>query len=105
MRLHVLLAFSGILLSALPAVAQEMNALPNGAALRIGVHRLCVAGGITDFGFTPDHRTLVVAYDESDPKKFNVVLFDVATGLERKRLKIRGAAPSRHGVARAVARR
>ena len=90
MRRH-LLALACTVLIASSASAQGTPTLPEGALLRLGVHRLRVAGAIADHAFSPDQRTLVVAYDEKDPKKPNVVLFDVATGLERKRLNIRGA--------------
>src|SRR5262245_42259904 len=88
MRQHLLIGFGWIILATASAAAQDK--LPEGAAFRIGTHRLRVTGSISDFAFTPDHRTLVVAYEEHDKKKPNVVLFDVATGLERSRLAVRG---------------
>lgn len=90
MRRH-LLALGCVLFITTLAAAQEKAKLPVGAALRIGVHRLRVAGPIADYAFTPDQRTLIVAYDEPNLRKPNLVLFDVATGLERQRLPITGA--------------
>ncbi len=90
MRRHLLALGCFILMTSM-AAAQEKAKLPDGAALRIGKHRLRVGGAIADYAFTPDHRTLIVAYDEKDPRQPNIVLFDVATGLERTRLAVRGA--------------
>src|SRR5437773_2459243 len=72
------------------SIAPAQDALPDGAVARIGQHRLCVEGAISSTAFSPDGRTLVVAFAARDNQP-SVVLFDVATGLERKRLNIRGA--------------
>lgn len=82
-----------------PAHAQEKPALPDGAVALLGTHRLRVSAEITGTAFTPDHRTFVVVYREPDEKKPNVVLFNVATGLERTRLDVcnaRHLAMARH---------
>src|SRR4029453_12933763 len=47
--------------------------------------------GILDPAFSPDGRTFVVTFHAKQEDQRNVVLFDVATGLERKRLDIRNA--------------
>src|SRR5258708_3123003 len=99
MRLHIGLALGFLLVTGSLTPAQEKAALPDGALARLGVHRLRVQGQIFDSAFTPDGRTLVVVFHEvvtvpslqPKPEKPNVVLFDVATGLERKRLDIRSA--------------
>src|SRR5437870_853092 len=99
MRRHGWLALAYVLASANVSAAQEKPALPAGAVARLGTHRLRVPAEITGTAFTPDHRTFVVVYREQDEKKANVVLFEVATGLERKRLDVcnaRHAAMARH---------
>ena len=80
-----------LLLMATLAQAQEKSALPEGAVARLGVHRLRVPGAIFDAAFTPDQRTFVVVFHERNEKQPNVILFDVATGLERKRLDVASA--------------
>lgn len=85
------LALGCLILITAPTSAQQKAKLPDGAVVQIGMPRLRVAGNITDHAFSPDQCTLVVIHDEKDVHKPNVVLFDVATGLERKRLPIRGA--------------
>lgn len=78
----------GYALASNVAVAQEQASLPEGAVARLGVHRLRVAASILDMAFTPDQRTLVVAFRAIGGQPPNVILFDVATGVERKRLEI-----------------
>src|SRR5687767_12922119 len=70
------------------AQGQPASGLPNGAVARLGVHRLRLPDVISEAAFTPDQRTLVVAFNERKEQEANVVLFDVATGFERKRLEI-----------------
>ena len=77
------------MLMATIAPAQEKTAMPEGAVVRLGVHRLRVPAAILSAAFTPDQRTFVVVYREENAP--NVLLFDVATGLLRKRLDIRNA--------------
>jgi WD40 repeat protein len=96
MRRHGLLALGGILWLAtntlwgqvvnLPTLAKP--ALPDGAVARLGVHRLRVPATIFDAAFSQDHRTFVVVFHEQKENEPNVILFDVATGLARKRLDI-----------------
>jgi WD40 repeat protein len=88
MRRHGWLVLGWVALVTTTTTAQEKPALPEGAVARYGVQRLRVTANIVDTAFTPDGRTLVVVCQEQDEKKPNVVLFDVATGLERKRLEI-----------------
>ncbi len=73
-----------------PTVALAQDKLPEGAIARLGVHRMRVDRPILDSAFAPDGRTFVVVCDEKDGRP-NVILFDVASGLERKRLDIFGA--------------
>ena len=88
MRWHGLLALACVLAGATITAAQEKPAMPQGAVARLGVSRLRVPHMILDSAFSPDQRTFVVVIHTQDP---NVFLFDVATGLERKRLDIREA--------------
>jgi WD40 repeat protein len=96
MQRHGLLALGGILWLAtntlwgqvanMPTPAKP--ALPDGAVARLGVHRLRVPATIFDAAFSQDQRTFVVVFLEQKKKEPNVILFDVATGLPRKRLDI-----------------
>ncbi|MCI0377681.1 MAG: WD40 repeat domain-containing protein [Gemmataceae bacterium] len=88
MRRHVWLPLACVLASATITAAQEKPALPEGSVARLGVPRLRVPEGIFDTGFSPDGRTFVIISRGKDGP-WNVVLFDVATGLERKRINIR----------------
>ena len=77
-----------LLLSAALAAAQEKSRLPDGAAARLGVHRLRVPGAIRDSALTPDGSRLAVSFHQATEKEPNVAVFDTATGFSRKPLPI-----------------
>ncbi|MGH2548887.1 MAG: WD40 repeat domain-containing protein, partial [Thermomicrobiales bacterium] len=68
--------------------AQEAPPLPKGAVARVGVHRMRVPGNIRDSAFTVDGHSFVVVHEPTDEQKENVTIFDVASGLARRRLPI-----------------
>jgi WD40 repeat protein len=89
MRRHGWLALAWVLAGATITAAQEKPALPDGTVARLGMPRLRVSGRIFDTAFSPDGRTFVILSHGKKEEQSNVVLFDVATGVELKRLDIR----------------
>ena len=85
MRRHGWLALTCVLAGATITAAQEKLPLPEGAVARLGVSRLRVPGHLLDSAFSPDGRTFVITFYVKKDDQPNVVLFDVVTGLERKR--------------------
>src|SRR5437763_11210577 len=91
MQWHGWLALACILAGATTTTtAQEKPALAQGAVARLGMSRLRLPG-MLDTAFSPDGRTFVITFRATKEDPRSVVLFDVATGLERKRLDIRDA--------------
>src|ERR1019366_6034140 len=86
MRWHAGFALGWMLRITATAAGQEK--LPASAVARLGVARVGAAGGGLGPPFPPGGRKLVVAFETKD-RQPNVILFDIATGLERKRLNIR----------------
>ncbi|MBI2807553.1 MAG: WD40 repeat domain-containing protein [Planctomycetes bacterium] len=90
MRWHRWLVLLCVLAGATVTTAQERLTLPPGAVARLGASPLRVPEGIIDSAFSTDRRTLVIIFHGAKDQ-CNLVLFDVSTGLERKRLNVRQA--------------
>ncbi len=91
MRRQIGVALAFILLNNLHVTSQEKTPLPAGAIAQLGTHRLRSAQGIQDFVLTPDGKSLIVVLQRYKENESNVLVFDVKTGLPRKRLAIVGA--------------
>lgn len=86
MRHQLGLTLAVLLLYAIETVAQQKTPLPDGAAVRLGVHRLRVQGTIQGSTFSTDGHVMFIAF--SAQEKIHVASFDVKTGFERRRLTI-----------------